>query len=262
MTSNFQQQTSIDLDFDLDVGILQAQIEEESIMPAESILSIFTTRTGTSRDDGSTFVNNVWNMEWKRLDRESDMVYRSGHRIPDKDATQTARARQTYSKQIMAFDKIGIKGRKPEDFLGLRCWIKETIENPNSQYEKIWWQPMAVYVEGQSKEEAMGLAVIESATNINPPAGTKNGVAPAEAAEEVLDTIDTSEGSDYDVFLSIVHGKKHRAAVTAAKAVDQLMANNDIANGVNNGNIFDDMMEAGLLVEGADGSYERVTQSA
>lgn len=241
------------IDFSLDMNEINAQIEEESLMPAELVISGFKILTYTD-DDGSTSNRNVWQLEWKRLDKDlGEYRYRSSHNLPDpnSDRPVTQRRQMSYVQQVDCFSKLGvITSGAPDEFIGQRHWIKEATIG-SGRFQKTWWKSECVYVEGISYEESKGSGSRDN--SMNPPTESSSTKAESATSEEVLD-----ENSPYTLFLNTVDGLSHRQAISAVETEDKLKENEEIMTGVKSGNIFEEMIEQGLLKE-EDGKYIMVS---
>ena len=239
------------IDFSLNMAEINAQIEEESLMPAELVTSAYKILTYTD-DEGGTSSRNVWQLEWSRLDKDlGDFYYRSSHNLPDpnSDKPVTQRGRMTYAVQVTCFSKLGIEGSRPEDFLGLKHWIREEIVG-SGRFQKTWYRSEAIYVEGQTYEEAKGINA--KATNMNPPSeAVSSNSSPTEP-------VSLDGDSPYEKFLDIVNGLTHRQAIAALEKDDALKSNEEIMTGVKSGSIFEEMIDQGLLEEN-DGKYVKVS---
>ena len=240
------------IDFSLNMETINAQIEEESLMPAELVSSGFKLLTYTD-DDGQTNNRDVWQLEWRRLDKDlGDFMYRSSHNLPDpnSDRPVNQRSRMTYVLQVESFSRLGIiTTGNPNEFVGQKHWIREVIAG-SGRYQKTWWKSEAVYVEGQSYDEAKGSTTRTS--NMNPPTEE----APTNSSS--TESVDLNDDSPYTKFLDIVDGLTHRQAIAALEKDDALKSNEEIMTGVKSGSIFEEMIEQGLLEEN-DGKYVKVS---
>ena len=181
--------------FNLDVNELNAQCEEESLMPAVLVGSEIKEVQLTDRDTGGTIFRKVWELKWERLDMDlsgpnGTFQYQSSHWMPDSNRPVTNRRNMQYAKQIECFAKLGVKGTTPEDFLDQKHWIKETSERNTG---RPWWKSEAIYIDGQTYEEAIG----GSSVDINPPS---DSVRTAESTEEL-----TAEASVYDLLVDTIN---------------------------------------------------------
>jgi hypothetical protein len=237
--------------YSLDMDEINAQIEEESLMPAQLIGSEYKTLTFQDRETGQTIIKDVWELRWDRLDMElmtrdgNKYLYYTTHSMPNpnKDTPVQNRKNMTYVKQVECFGKLGLKGRHPNDYVGAKHWIRETTTG-NGQFSKNWWKSEAVYVDGQSYEEATGKvpsSVIED--NMNPPVEVSaNG---------------SDQTSVYSLFVDTINGLSHREALTAVRNEPKLESNLEIMEGLNSGQLFDDLIEQGFIKD-EDGKYIKV----
>ena len=232
----------------LDIGELNAQAELESLMPAECVGSEYKDITFTNRDDGSTGIRRAWQLQWDRLDIDTTgasgqkYLYQSTHNFPAEGQMR----RSTLKKQVDSFAKVGLKGKNPEDFLGVKHWIREMVESAGTQYEKSWWRSEALYVEGQTYEEAMNGGAVS--VNLNPPTSS-NG-----ATESEPETSEEAQ-SQYDLLLQTVDGKTMRTALTALRAEEGIPE--EMVNAFQSGTLQDDLIAQGFMTE-IDGKYAKV----
>ena len=241
-----------DLNLSLDQDDINRQADIESLMPAEIVTSEWRDITGSDPDSGETFISKAWVLEWDRLDRDmtgssgNKFLYQSTHYMPNEDRPVTSRRDLQYSKQVICFGALGLKGKHPRDFIGAKHWVRETTERRS---RRPWWKSEAIYLEGQTYEEAVG----KEADNLNPPAVSSNHASATLPVEEV--TLD--DDSPYTLFLDTINGMTHRQVITAIRKTEGLKDNEEIINGVMNGTLFDQMQEQGLLKE-EDGKYFKV----
>ena len=242
----------------LDMEDIAAQIEEETLMPAELVTSQWSTVSGTDRETGDSYVNNVWEMQWKRLDRVvttsdgSEFLYRVRHSMPKAGEDVTNRRNRSYVIQADCFGKLGLKGKRPEDFLGAKHWIRES-QIGTGQYAKIWFKSEAIYIEGQSFEEAMGRS--SAVSNLNPP----SAAIPESNESSATEPVSMDSDSPYTKFLEVINGLTHREAITAVENDEILSVNSEILNATKSGQLFDDLEKQGLIQE-VDNKYMVVAQ--
>tara|TARA_Y100000310_G_scaffold331814_1_gene406119 strand:- start:677 stop:1429 length:753 start_codon:yes stop_codon:yes gene_type:complete len=240
-----------EMNLSLDADEINKQAAIESLMPAKLITCEYKDITFTDNRDGTTQIRKAWVLEWDRLDRDmtgasgKKFTYQSTHWLPDGSRPVTNRREMQYAKQVACFASVGLRGRVPEDFLGVEHWIRETMERNTT---RSWWKSEAKYVEGQSYEEATGKEV----TNMNPPAASP---APKEEVQEEVIALD--DDSPYSLFIETIDGMTHRQAITAIKKTDGLKDNEEIVNGLTSGSLIDQMITQKLLKE-EDGKYYKI----
>lgn len=247
-------------DLSLDMGDINRQIETETLMPAKLVGSEFKDITFTDRE-GNPGVRKAWQLSWDRLDMDltgvsgEKFLFRSSHNLPDPndDRPVRNRRRMTYVQQVDCFGRLGLTGRKPEDFLGVTHWIRETVEG-SGQFAKTWYRSEAIYKEGQSFEEAVAAQKSSTATTqINPPEPP-----PAEEPQEVpLD-----DNSPYGVLVELMDGKNHREILNAVRSSSELAGHEEIQQGIMSGTLFDDLESQGIIKEGEDGKYHKAIASS
>jgi hypothetical protein len=235
-------------DFSLDMDEINVQIEEESLMPAQLIGSEYKQISFADKDTGQMISRIIWELKWDRLDMDltgkdgTKFYYQTSHNMPDPNKVTQNRKNLTYVEQVKCFGKLGRKGRSPEDYIGVKHWIRETTTG-TGQFVKNWWKSEAIYVDGQTYEEAMG-GVPTNIENINPP--STNG------------TVDNR--SVYNIFVDLfTDGLSHREALTHVRNVPELESNTEIMEGLTSGQLFDDLIEQGFLEE-KEGKYFKVAQ--
>lgn len=249
--------SNVSEDLMLDIDTIEQQVREESLMPAELVVSEKKDITFNLSEDqgGGTGIKKVWELRWDRLDIDTTgpsgkkFLYQSSHTLPDPNDTRpvTNRERMTYVKQVKCFASLGLRGRRPEDFLGAKHWIKQRTESPGTRFEKVWWESVAPYREGQSYEEAVGGVSVPDVSNINPPAANNTKPEPEQSVE-------MSDDSPYTLLINTVNGKTHRAMLTAVRNTPELAGNEEIMNGVQSGELIDSLLEQGFLIE-KEGKY-------
>lgn len=231
----------------LDIDELNHQAEIESLMPAMLVESemkeIIFERNGIA---GSRM---AWQLRWDRLDQDTTgasgekYLFQSSHNQPAEGQLR----RSTLKKQVDCFAKLKLTGKNPEDFLGVRHWIREIVENAGTQYEKAWWRSEALYIEGQTYEQAIN----GESVDINPPSSSNSMVEPTDEVE-----MDPSvEGSPYDLLLEAIHGKTHRTATTAVRNDGSIPE--ELKDQWNTGTLVEGLIEQGFLEE-VDGKYNRL----
>ena len=225
----------------LDLDELNHKAELESLMPAECVGSEYKELTFTDQQ-GNPSSRMVWQLQWDRLDIDTagasgqKFLYQSTHNFP----AQGQMRRSTLKKQIDSFAKVGVKGKNPEDFLGIKHWIREQLENAGSQYEKAWWRSEAPYVNGQSYDDAIGGGAVFS-NNLNPPTATE----PDEEQDE-------TDSSTYDLLVNTINGKTVRAALTALRNEEGIPE--EMVDAFQSGTLQDELIEQGFLDE-VDGKF-------
>ena len=223
----------------LDIDELNHQAELESLMPAECVGSEYKEVTFTN-DEGLTSSRQVWQLQWDRLDLDTTgangqkFLFQSTHNIPAAGQMR----RSTLKKQIDSFAKVRLTGKNPEDFLGVKHWIREQVESPGTRFEKAWWRSEAIYVEGQSYEDAVG-GVSVNIDNLNAPTNVAN--------------TETQEDSGvYDILVDTINGKTVRQALTALRNEERIPE--DMVNSFQSGTLQDELIDQGI-VEEVDGKF-------
>jgi len=221
-------------DISLDPGDIQAQVEEESRFAGELMVSEYRTGPLPSMPN---IIKRTWRLEWRKIINDPGFSFASIHNLPDPDRAVmgNARRRMSYTQQAEAFAALGVKGRRPEDFLGLRCWIQETVTpGRTSEYDKRWWKPVALYIEGEPfpGTEGTSQASFDMSTDNS---GTSNN---------------TSEATgEYDYIVSLINGKTQRQAVLAIGRDAEVANTPELIVKARNGTLFDELVEAGLITE-------------
>tara|TARA_Y100000310_G_scaffold344326_1_gene456459 strand:- start:2580 stop:3311 length:732 start_codon:yes stop_codon:yes gene_type:complete len=238
-------------DLSLDMDDIEAQAQIESLMPAELVECEYRDIPLT-QENGEVQIRKAWVLVWDRLDRDmtgasgQKFTYQSTHWLPDGSRPVTSRREMQYAKQVACFSALGLKGKSPPDFLGVKHWVRETTERRST---RPWWRSEAIYTEGQSYEEAIGKEVI----NLNPP------VAVVTDTDVNTEEVTLDEDSPYTLLLETINGMTHRQAITVVKQTEGLSDNSEIVNGLQSGSLIDQMIEHNLLKE-EDGKYYRVTE--
>lgn len=246
-----------DFDLSLDIDEINAQIEEESLMPALCVESKYDFYTYTDRDDGSTHIVNVWKLDWQRLDQDlGNFLYRSSHNLPDanSDKPTTNRRQQTYVQQVTCFGKVGLRGKRPEDFLNQKHWIRE-VQSGYGQYTKTWYKSEAIYIEGQSYEDAMNHVNLE-VDDINPPSVAETDNDDSSTSDTGDETPD-NPNNIYGILIDTIDGLTHRQALAAVSKSDDLKDNKDITEGMKNGTLIEQLLDQSMITED-DGKYNKV----
>ena len=211
-------------DISLDMATIQEQIEKESRFAGELITSEYRISTGE-------FIRRQWHLSWKKLIDDTGFPTDSFHNLPDanRPVRGSSRRRMSYTQQVEAFAILGIKGKTPEDFLGVRCWLQEAVTpGQTPQYDKRWWKPVALYVEGQpfpgeQTDTSVDAPVTESTNNIS------------------------DDGNSH--LLDLINGKSQRQAVTAISRDSIIATTPEVIANARNGTLFDELIEKGLLTE-------------
>jgi len=230
----------------LDIDELNSQAEQESLMPAELVSCEYRETRPYTDDNGVSTTRQVWQLEWDRLDQDTSnangekFLYRSSHNIPSTGQMR----RSTLKKQVDCFAKVRLTGKNPEDFLGAKHWIREVLENAGTRFEKAWWKSEAIYIEGQSFEDAIG-GLSGTLDTLNAPIST---IVDKEDEPEV-------DQSVYTLLINTVNGKTVRAALTALRNEEDIPE--EMVNSFQSGTLQDELIEQGFMKE-VEGKFVKV----
>lgn len=238
--------------FDLDFAEIQKQVEVNSRAGARLVTSEYQVKNilaTKGKNAGQTFEITEWVMEWERLDRQLDFILKTRITVP---RPEFINRRDPMYRILENFQGMQIRGKKPEDFIGVTCVIQEELDRRTNFP---WWLPVAPYQEGQSIEDALAS---HEGREVDLSVNTNNSTPSEEV--QVLD--DNDEVLEFETnVLHLVKNKTHAQAIRALKASDTIKENEEWLEKVNDNDAITEVIES--LVEGnylteVDNKYQLV----